>query len=252
MVRCVGSIPATGTLTTTKRVCGCIEERENTMTAAINTNGMTLRDFFADVPTFAVVLHSDGSRVAWSGRYHYNGNNERTHAKLLNMTTGLVYNANLDVPAEGYGIAKNGAGEIEIIPDMVQTLLRGLLSSNEEMAAYRDRFRKAEADWDKLGELLTAEANRRDWCSEYDRLVEEWNDSEFQMFELPKRKADYDVTVTVTATYTVTVTVEAEDEDAARELVEQDYDAHDVMRNSSGSFQYPDEADFEVDEVSRG
>ena len=132
----------------------------------------------------------------------------------------------------------------------VRDLLRLAIVTQDEASRHMNMYRKAEADWNRLGELLMGEANDRDWCSEYDRLVEEWNEG-FQQFELPVRKSDYDVEVTITATYTVTIQVEAEDEDAARELVESDYSAADIMRQAGNSFAYPDDSEYEIEGVSR-
>lgn len=54
-----------------------------------------------------------------------------------------------------------------------------------------------------LGQALLEEAERRDWCSEYDDFAQEW--------DLPRRLQEYDVTMTVR--------VNARDEDEAQTLV---------------------------------
>lgn len=56
---------------------------------------------------------------------------------------------------------------------------------------------------ESLGQALLEEAERRDWCSEYDDFAREW--------DLPLRVQEYDVTVTVR--------VRASDEEEAQMLV---------------------------------
>lgn len=59
-----------------------------------------------------------------------------------------------------------------------------------------------------LGQAILEEAERRDWCSEYDDFAQEW--------DLPTRSHNY--------TVTVTVQVEARDEDAAADIVRENVD----------------------------
>jgi hypothetical protein len=66
----------------------------------------------------------------------------------------------------------------------------------------RDRLQTYVTD---LGAALLAEAERREWCEEYDAFAEEWG--------LPKMASEYEVTITVK--------VQAKTEEEATELVEQ-------------------------------
>ena len=74
-----------------------------------------------------------------------------------------------------------------------------------------------------LGQALLEEAERRDWCSEYDEFAREW--------DLPTRARDYEVTMTVT--------VQARDEDEAQTLVRDQvslssYSGHDWLVDGPG------------------
>ena len=209
------------------------------------TNAATLVEFFYNLPSFVIVENSlTGVHYASTGRFLVNDAGVRTHVKLLNISDGFVTNFRItDEPASLFSTVEVG-GEPKVLDSATVNLVRTLLQNQVDIESYRGRFMKANNDWDKLGGLLMKEANDRDWCSEYDRLVDSWN-SDFELLELPVRKKTYNVEVSVTATYTVTVQVEAEDDDAAIDEVN-DMSAHDIMLNSGGSFSYPDDTEYEV------
>lgn len=221
------------------------------MTAINNTEvTASLLAFFETVPSYAIVeLTNNGSRSAWTGRYQTNAANDRVGVKLLSLSTGNVFEFPVVNTDAEFKLCKDDEGEIEMVPPYVREMARIQLASSVENRRLRENCDKARNDWDKLGGLLMQEANDRDWCSDYDRLVEKWN-QQFDFFELPTRKKDYEVEVTVTATYTVTVRVEdQEDEDAAREEVE-NWSAHDILSQAGQSWNYPDDSEFEVNDVS--
>ncbi len=67
---------------------------------------------------------------------------------------------------------------------------------------------------DYVAEALLAEAEERDWCSEYDEFVNKVN-NHLGYTVLTPRSREYEVT------YTVTFTVEARDEDEAQETADE-------------------------------
>lgn len=73
------------------------------------------------------------------------------------------------------------------------------------------------ADIAKIGEALITEANDRDWCEAYDRVIDELNAD--LVMPLPTRERDYEVQIRVT--YETTVTVTARSKDEARERAEE-------------------------------
>ena len=90
------------------------------------------------------------------------------------------------------------------------------------------------ADITLIGETLMEEAERRQWCSEYDQVVEQLNRR--LNIELERRITSYDVT------YTVRITVEARDEDDARSMAESEM-SH-AMRTVDMS------CDYDLDEIN--
>lgn len=81
---------------------------------------------------------------------------------------------------------------------------------------------------ERLGQALLEEAERRDWCGEYDDFAEEW--------DLPKRVSEYDVMMTVR--------VSARDEDEALSMV-RDH----VNMDSYGNAFVVDGPDYSADMV---
>ena len=95
--------------------------------------------------------------------------------------------------------------------------LRASLEFKEtERANLADTLRRTRemhrADIDAIGERLMKEAERRDWCAEYDTIIDELNVG--LNVELPTRERSY----TVTATVRVEITLDARDEDHARSI----------------------------------
>lgn len=116
---------------------------------------------------------------------------------------------------------------------------RNRAEAGERSAAARaDRSEENhQADVAKIGAALLEAAERRDWCSEYDDLVDAVNRQ--LHCELPTRVAEY------TVTYTVTVTIEAaRDESDARSQ------AGDAMYNARNSISESFNYDFEGAELS--
>lgn len=70
-------------------------------------------------------------------------------------------------------------------------------------------------DIDRIGEALLSEAEDRDWCGDYDRVIEQLN--ERLSVALPTRVKEH--TVTVQVTYQVDVTVEAHDIEEAEDKI---------------------------------
>ena len=73
---------------------------------------------------------------------------------------------------------------------------------------------EARADWSLLNEALNEYADNKGLCGEYERQLDEWNDS-FGTLKLEGRTKTYSVELTVRASFTTTVEVEATSEDDA-------------------------------------
>lgn len=107
---------------------------------------------------------------------------------------------------------------------------------------------------DIIGDRLISESNDRDWCSEFDRIIDEVNGQLPSPFCLPVRNKDYEVTWTETYTVTVsrTETYTARDEDDAIAQAKQE----DTVGSSEiieavreHNFSFDDDDNYEASEV---
>lgn len=119
----------------------------------------------------------------------------------------------------------------------------------------RDEARRA---IDMIGERLIQESNDRNWCSEFDEIIDDVNGSLPAWLSLPTRERDY--TVSWTETYYITVsrstTVTARNAETACDLVSDmgltgeadDYEMRDAL--SCGNYEFSDDnGDFEAEEA---
>lgn len=219
------------------------------MTDIANTQRIAnLRTFFvADVVPFGIVRNGT-TEYCHIGSYEYTDGVE-THVRLLNMSGGnySTFGVN-DRPSEDWEIVYEN-DEPKVMPTWARAAVRERLAATTEARQLRERIQRMESDWETLNENLISEANRRDWCSEYDNLVERWN-GEFETMSLRPRKTDYEVEVTVTAQWTVTVTVSAESESDASEMVSENYTPYEMVVAAGDSIHTPDSTDFEIEGVS--
>ena len=106
-----------------------------------------------------------------------------------------------------------------------------------------------------IGERLITESNDRNWCGEFDGIIDDVNSALPDWLQLPVREREYEVTWT--ETYYVTVsrseTVTARNEEHAVELIEDcgnasEYDLRDAI--SYGNYEFSDDnSDYEANEV---
>jgi hypothetical protein len=111
-------------------------------------------------------------------------------------------------------ITAGSAADAATIADLQAKLASANLRENDLRTRLDVSRRQHREDIATIGDRLLSEAEDRDWCSEYDSMVEELNAA--LTVELPVRKRDY--TVRVTAYVDITVT--AADEDDARDQAE--------------------------------
>lgn len=135
------------------------------------------------------------------------------------------------------------------VGNIVYRLANEILRANQLSDRISILNRQREAALAAIGQRLIDESERRNWCSEFDEIIEEVNAELPHGWELPTRKRSYEVEVTVTGkiTTTTTVTVEATSEDEACDMVNEDTESHvdldevltDASRNET----------FEIDSV---
>ena len=103
----------------------------------------------------------------------------------------------------------------------LRTRIAGLRETNATLMRRVEEARDLHrSDIATIGETLMDEADKREWCDEYDSIVQGLN--RHLHVELPLRKREYTVTVNVQ----VVITVEATDEDDARS------EARDIARDA--------------------
>lgn len=123
---------------------------------------------------------------------------------------------------------------------------------HKEFSEYKTKARNA---INTIGDRLITESNDRQWCSEFDQIIDDVNSELPFDLQLPTRSKDY--VVTWTETYTVTVerseTVhEMRDEDQAIDYVRENAEAlsgWDLQNYSFQSCEWEhDNGDFEAEE----
>lgn len=124
------------------------------------------------------------------------------------------------------------------------------------MKRYDNIHSQANAAIQAIGERLIEEAEKRNWCSEFDEIIDNVNASLPGQFQLPTREREYNVSWTETYTITVqrSATVTARDGDNACDLASEmysgeadDYEIRDAI--SYGNYEFRDDnGDFEAEE----
>lgn len=78
-----------------------------------------------------------------------------------------------------------------------------------------------------IGTRLIQEAEKRGWCEDFDRIIDEVNEEMPGSFMLPTREKNFEVEVEVTATvtFTHTISVTARNEEEAESIADSDIDS---------------------------
>lgn len=125
--------------------------------------------------------------------------------------------------------------------------LDALKSKHQQTATLlSDRSRQHRSDVEKIGQALIKEANEREWCSQYDDLIDELNTELYE--PLPVRMRTYDVTLMVTRTQSqeVVIQVECRDDNDAIGLAEEQFNDDPHLYLSDYDWDSDDE--FEIEE----
>jgi uncharacterized protein YdiU (UPF0061 family) len=106
-------------------------------------------------------------------------------------------------------ITTGSAQDAETIAKLQEQLTRTERAYNESLGHLRNARERHATDILTIGQKLIEEANDRDWCEEYDTIVEELNGD--LHITLPVREREFTVEVSVV----LTITVSAQDADSA-------------------------------------
>ena len=167
-------------------------------------------------------------------------------------------------------IAQDPSTTTSVTPDEVPSwdelkslntaLQASLAEANELVAALRgdcnilrerlrDYTNKVAQDTRLLSDKLIEEANRRNWCDEYDEIVDALNGL-FLVLSIDQRTREYEVEVVLSGTITArtTVTVTAGSREDAEQLIREDVDAYtDVADTLINELQCGGLDDIEID-----
>lgn len=142
-------------------------------------------------------------------------------------------------------IASGSVADAATIADLHAKLASAAMREGDLSFRLNEAQRRHRADIATIGDCLLSEAEDRQWCSDYDDIVEKLNANLYG--DLPVRKRDYTVRVSVQ----VDIDVSAANEDEARELAkeiarraESAVDSTDGVRTSEWDSSY----DYEIDE----
>jgi len=141
----------------------------------------------------------------------------------------------------------------EIIWALNNSHLREDRVSKDRLTFSTDAYRALEI----IGERLLQESQDRGWCDEFDRIIDEVNESLPGPFALPVREKEYEVTWDETVTVTVSrcTTVTARNEQDAIDQVRNDgdevenHEVIDAVREGHWESDWDCSPDYEVSEV---
>ena len=103
-------------------------------------------------------------------------------------------------------------GREAVLQEQIDTLTRELARANERVEELRNRAGKWERDFMRYAERVMQEAIDRDWCSEYERVVDDIRGN-LEIATIPDREVEVDIewdeTYTVTVRRSATVTLQS-------------------------------------------
>jgi hypothetical protein len=140
----------------------------------------------------------------------------------------------------------------EIVWAMNNSYLREDRVSKDRLNFSNDAYRAIEI----IGERLLQESQDRGWCDEFDRIIDEVNESLPGPFALPVREKEYEVTWEETVTVTVsrsTLVTARNEEDAIEQVREGDeVENHEVLeavRDGNWEADWNCSPEYDVSEV---
>jgi len=90
-------------------------------------------------------------------------------------------------------------------------------------------------DFKIISDALLYQADKRNWCGEYDDVVDEVNEELSGYYKLEIRERDFDIEITSDITVTETITVRARNLDDAIEKAEEEFDLEESVARGNYS-----------------
>lgn len=216
------------------------------------------------LPPMTVLVMAANPRTAGDGGVYF-GNTEPVLVHLVNghtVSSGLDSNPTVrrvDGQVTQHGSMTQVVGEQYLrIPANAEPVVEApaepvrVMSEEDRLRA---RLREAEerhrTDIQIIGETLMREANRRNWCSEYDEIVDGIN-SRISV-ELPEREREHEVVISgyVRVPFSYSMTVTAGDSDDAYEIASDTWSdnvsASDLLRDYTDRYMAEVEGDYDIE-----
>ena len=162
----------------------------------------------------------------------------------------------VDIPNRAYNVLLNPDSDLTVGKLTAHYALEAI-NTEEWVKKYDDIRTDAIRAINMIGERLITESNDRNWCGEFDEIIDDVNNALPMWLQLPTREREYEVRWT--ETYTVTVcrstTVTARNEEQACEIAADayvgegdDYEMREAI--SCGNYEFSDDnGDFEAEEA---
>ena len=187
-------------------------------------------------------------------RWNADENSYQMHSKIDPRVEGDGLWTN--IPSSVYdAIHPEGGGKTLTVGQLINRLAHQESMHKAEVEAHKKTKFEARNAMDVVGNRLIAESEQRNWCSEFDEIIDETNDLLPNWLELPTREREFNVTWT--EEYSVTVrrhaTVTAKNEEQAAEIAADwdeadEYEMRDALSYGNYSF-VSDNGDCEVEEA---
>ena len=175
----------------------------------------TVREFFGGLASGTHVVRPRSADVyVWSSIYE----NDGAAPVVFRRDYGTYLALDMSGEPNDWVVCTNGADEPIVADILTQRTMRDVVRGNQRHAAQNAEIVKLRQDWRRLNDFLNEYANEQRMCPDYERRLENWNES-FELLELEGRKRDFEVRVRVDASYYTTVTVSAVNQDAANDEV---------------------------------
>lgn len=187
-------------------------------------------------------------------RWNADENSYQMHSKIDPRVEGDGFWTNISSSVYD-AIHPEGGGKTLTVGQLINRLAHQESMHQAEVEAHKKTKVEARNGMDIVGNRLIAESEQRNWCSEYDGIIDETNDLLPHWLQLPTREREYNVTWT--EEYSVTVrrhaTITARNAEQAAEIAS-DWDEADSYEIgeaiSYGNYSFiSDNCDCEVEEA---
>jgi hypothetical protein len=206
-----------------------------------------LRDIRIDGDATGKFLIEEGREYIWLGRYEHN----RSTALVMQENSQNIRRVDT-ARADDFVATRRVATEFEKF--LMVCLVNwddGHRQAHDQINRLDDTIRDLRNGIGELNQFLNDEATERDWCSDYEAKLDEFN-QRTSAFQLVGRTREFTVPVRVTAVYETEIVVKATSPAEALEKAQDEYggDMH-LLRRAQDYDSYPGiEVEWDEDGIS--